>query len=254
MSQCGQLTFSSVLLSADLSLPRRVSALSISALSLCSWFRELWRLVTFSWSSSFSRCSCWELSWTCTSASCCCFRLCDSQSFAYQNGVWTFYTFTCTSTSVWLTSFSALLCFSSSESLSSKSSWARWRFWFWSVSLWFSFLLSDRASRVLSRRSWGHTHVFVHYTVRHLDLSEHNFALKLTLYFSPPLIFCLSHSPRHTVESCRQEFALFTVMTWQLLSKSRDLCHTCHVFVCSVSLKCSPKRRPESSPERLLEN
>lgn len=52
-----------------------------------------------------------------------------------------------------LTSLSSLLCFSSSEAPSCRSSWARWRFWFCSVSLWFSLLLSERASRVLSRRS-----------------------------------------------------------------------------------------------------
>lgn len=123
---------------------------------------------------------------------------------------WCLNIFICTLTSVWLTSFSFLLCFSSSESFSSKSSWALWRFWFCSVSLWFSLLLSDRASRVLSRRSYGHKHVDLHNTMSHLVSSKLKFALRLTLYFSPSFIFCLFYSSWRTAESCRQESGFFS--------------------------------------------
>lgn len=153
-----QLTFSSVFLSADLSLLRRASILSSSALSLCSFCREPWRSATLCWSSSLSLCSCWELPWACSSASCCCFRLWDTVQHTTSKWSLNFYTFIYIFTSVWLTSFSVLLCFSSSEFLSSESSWALWRIWVRSVSVWFSLLISERASRVLSRRSYGHMH------------------------------------------------------------------------------------------------
>lgn len=157
MQQANQLTFSSAFLSTDLSLPKRVTTFSISALSLWSFCKKLWRLVTFSWSSFFSLCSCWEV-WS--SASCCCFRLWDTVNQPHIKTVsWPLYLYLLTLLPVWLTSFSVLLCFSSSEMLKFEFSWTPWRFWFCSVSVWFSLLLSERASRVLSRRSYGHTHI-----------------------------------------------------------------------------------------------
>lgn len=122
---------------------------------------------------------------------------------------------------VWLTSFSVLLCFSSSEYLISKSSSSLWRFWFCSVSLWVSRLHSERASRVLSRRSYGHKHVDVHYTMKHSVSPKHNFALSLTLNISPSFTLCLSFTVLDTVlKVAGKSFSLFTVMTWFIPSMS----------------------------------
>lgn len=46
--------------------------------------------------------------------------------------------------------------------------------------MWFSLLLSKWVSRVLSRRSYGHTHVEIHYTTSPTVSSKNDFALGLT--------------------------------------------------------------------------
>lgn len=121
-----------------------------------------------------------------------------------------------------LTSFNVLLCFSSSEVLSSKSSWALSRFWVRSVSMWFSLLLSERVSRVLSRRSCGHTRVDIHDTMSHTLSPKRDFALQLTLYFSPPSTFDILLKVEGETWDFSFTFFLLRCAN-KLLSKSRDL-------------------------------
>lgn len=108
---------------------------------------------------------------------------------------------------VWLTSFSVLLCFSSSEYLISKSSSSLWRFWFCSVSLWVRRLHSERASRVLSRRSYSMGTNMLTYTIQWSTQFHQNTILHLAWPW-------ISHLPLHSVSLLQ-----FLTQSWKLQAR-----------------------------------
>lgn len=96
-----------------------------------------------------------------------------------------------------LTSFSELFCFSSSDILSPASSLFLSRFWLCSVSVWFSFLLSERESRILSRRSYGHIY-YIYITLLSDIWNWSDVEIGLSQNFSIAVLKILLIAPQQT--------------------------------------------------------